>query len=194
MGDKRDNLLKTTYRLVEKQGYHATGLKQIIHESGAPKGSLYYYFPHGKEELVAEALMHCGHVDDEHRIRVMQRFAEIKAAHEAIPFIITELGKRIETSNWELGAPIATVALETATSSERINAACQAIYRHWQTPFEYKLLENGFSKTRASALAMFIVMSIEGAIILSRTNHNREPFIILANELSALLKTTAKII
>lgn len=49
----RDNILRTASRLFRKQGYHATGLNQITAESGAPRGSLYYYFPGGKEELAA---------------------------------------------------------------------------------------------------------------------------------------------
>ncbi len=52
----RDHIIDTTSQLLEQQGYFATGLNQIVQESGAPKGSLYYYFPEGKEELTAEAI------------------------------------------------------------------------------------------------------------------------------------------
>nr|WGD98073.1 TetR/AcrR family transcriptional regulator [Bacillus safensis] len=48
----KDKIIQTAALLLRKQGYHATGLNQIIRESGTPKGSLYYYFPNGKEELV----------------------------------------------------------------------------------------------------------------------------------------------
>ncbi|UUZ80779.1 TetR/AcrR family transcriptional regulator [Paenibacillus sp. P26] len=53
----RERLIQATSNLIELQGYHATGLNQIIKEGGAPKGSLYYYFPNGKEELVAESVV-----------------------------------------------------------------------------------------------------------------------------------------
>ncbi|WP_256860452.1 TetR/AcrR family transcriptional regulator [Bacillus sonorensis] len=52
----RDKILRTASRLFRKQGYHATGLAQITAESGAPRGSIYYYFPGGKEKLAAEAI------------------------------------------------------------------------------------------------------------------------------------------
>jgi TetR/AcrR family transcriptional regulator, lmrAB and yxaGH operons repressor len=55
----RDQIIQTTCTLLESQGYHATGLNQILKESGAPKGSLYYYFPQGKEELAEEADPDC---------------------------------------------------------------------------------------------------------------------------------------
>ena len=56
----REKFVETTSRLMEIQGYHATGLNQIIKESGAPKGSLYYHFPGGKEELASEAVHQAG--------------------------------------------------------------------------------------------------------------------------------------
>lgn len=43
-GDSREKILHTASRLFQLQGYHATGLNQIVKESGAPKGSLYHFF------------------------------------------------------------------------------------------------------------------------------------------------------
>ena len=62
MSDARANILLTMARLIEKQGYHATGLTEIIRESGAPKGSLYYYFPEGKEQIGVEAIIAAGRI------------------------------------------------------------------------------------------------------------------------------------
>ena len=62
MASTKERFIETTCQLMEDQGYHATALNQIIEESGAPKGSLYYYFPGGKEELAAEAIQHIGDV------------------------------------------------------------------------------------------------------------------------------------
>jgi TetR/AcrR family transcriptional repressor of lmrAB and yxaGH operons len=43
MSSAREKILKTASELMEKQGYHGTGLNEIIQTSGAPKGSLYYW-------------------------------------------------------------------------------------------------------------------------------------------------------
>lgn len=56
MNTTRDQIIETTCELLEAYGYHATGLNQILTKSGTPKGSLYYYFPEGKEELTSETL------------------------------------------------------------------------------------------------------------------------------------------
>src|SRR5689334_21281371 len=49
-------LVRTAMRLFRRQGYAATGLQQILAESGAPRGSLYHYFPDGKESIGAAAV------------------------------------------------------------------------------------------------------------------------------------------
>ena len=41
MSANRDQIVATTCQLMELQGYHATGLNQILIESETPKGSLY---------------------------------------------------------------------------------------------------------------------------------------------------------
>jgi TetR/AcrR family transcriptional regulator, lmrAB and yxaGH operons repressor len=51
-----DALIATATRLFSAQGYHGTGLNQLLAESSAPKGSFYYLFPQGKEELAAEVV------------------------------------------------------------------------------------------------------------------------------------------
>jgi AcrR family transcriptional regulator len=49
--DTRARLLEAAAQLFREQGYAATGLKQITAEAEAPWGSLYHFFPGGKEQL-----------------------------------------------------------------------------------------------------------------------------------------------
>ena len=48
--------------LFRRNGYAATGTNEIVAVSGAPKGSLYHYFPAGKAEIAAEAVTYAGGV------------------------------------------------------------------------------------------------------------------------------------
>lgn len=48
MSSTKEQFIETTCDLLESHGYYATGLNQIVAESGALKGSLYYHFPEGK--------------------------------------------------------------------------------------------------------------------------------------------------
>ena len=49
-------MLEAATQLFRVQGLHATGLAEVLEKSGAPRGSLYHYFPGGKEQLAVEAL------------------------------------------------------------------------------------------------------------------------------------------
>ncbi|MFH1035295.1 MAG: TetR family transcriptional regulator C-terminal domain-containing protein [Pseudomonadota bacterium] len=48
--ETKERLLEVAAKLFHHQGYHATGLQQILREAGVPKGSFYFYFK-SKEEL-----------------------------------------------------------------------------------------------------------------------------------------------
>ena len=184
MSTAREQILQTTSILLEKQGYHGTGLNEIIKESHAPKGSLYYYFPDGKEQITAEAVLQSGK-DTAERIRMELR--ENSNASRAVYDFVLQVANHVELSGFAAGSPLTAVAMETATQSERINLACREAYGMLQSAFNEKLLECGFTKTKADEFATFIVASIEGGIILSRTSHTADPLRLVAKQLKALL-------
>src|SRR5919199_3742178 len=62
MSGTRDRILGSTAELFRRQGYTGTGVKQIVAEAQAPFGSLYHFFPGGKEELGAEAIRRSGEI------------------------------------------------------------------------------------------------------------------------------------
>jgi TetR/AcrR family transcriptional repressor of lmrAB and yxaGH operons len=184
MSNARDQILQTTCTLLEKQGYHGTGLNEIVKESGAPKGSLYYYFPAGKDQITAEAVLQSGQVTAE---RIRAGLAESSSASKAVYDFVLKIADNVELSGFAAGSPLTAVAMETATKSERINLACREAYGALQAAFRDKLLECGFGKIKADELSTFITASIEGGIILSRTYHTADPLRLVAKQLKALL-------
>src|SRR5215218_8532269 len=133
----RQQILDTTSRLLEAQGYHGTGLNQIIKESGAPRGSLYYYFPDGKEELAAAAIAQKGEGMSAYSAQVL---AAVDNPVAAIDYFLRHLIAYTQGSDYCGGAPLAAVALETSASSERLQQACAAAYADLQQPFYDKLV------------------------------------------------------
>lgn len=53
--NKRDKILATAERLFNQQGFHATGIDQIVRVAGATPRTLYRHFP-TKEHLIIEVL------------------------------------------------------------------------------------------------------------------------------------------
>ncbi len=168
----RDQIIETTCDLLELQGYHATGLNQIIKESGAPKGSLYYHFPGGKEELAAEAVNHVGRIVLQ---RIRENLALIDEPAQAIFEFINNIALNVELSGFRAGGPITTIAMETASTNPVLRQICQRIYSEWQDVFAQKLQSGGLSELRAKRMAALIIAAIEGGIILCRTSQSREP-------------------
>lgn len=181
---KRDEIIATTCDLLEVQGYHATGLNQVIHESGAPKGSLYYYFPAGKEELAAAAIGRSGE-------GITANIERALAGHDdpaaAVTGFIRALAGYVADSGYRQGGPITAVALEAASTSERLRLGCWEQYQTWQALFAEKL-RPAYGAARARRLASLIIAAIEGGIILSRSEQSTQPLLDVADEIEALLR------
>lgn len=168
----RQHIVDATSDLLERQGYHATGLSQIVKESGAPRGSLYYYFPEGKEQMAVAAIRQ--------KAAAMVAHAEASLAAHADPVaavvaFIDHVASHCAVDGFCRGAPMAAVALETAASSARLRAACAAAYTELQRPFTNKLIDGGFPAERSQALALFIIASLEGGVVLARTQKSATP-------------------
>ena len=181
---KRDQILRTAWRLFESQGYHATGINQIIKESGVPKGSFYHYFPGGKEGLAVEAI--------EAISDGMARMVDHFCADESDPVVamtgmIRDIASRLEETDYREGGPLTTVALETATSNERINDACQKAYNRLHEALVNQLAAGGLSEDTARELGATIISGLEGGILLSRTFHSIEPMEQIARQIEVTI-------
>jgi TetR/AcrR family transcriptional repressor of lmrAB and yxaGH operons len=180
----RQQIIETACDLMENQGYHATGLNQIVAESGAPKGSLYYYFPEGKEELAEHAIRHASGVLVE---RIQISLSLVGDPAESLREFIHNLADTIEASGFRSGSHLSAVAMETANTSPRINLACREAFTQIQIAFDEKLIESGFSTESANRLATLITATIDGGIILCRTYHNSTPLRQVGDQLAELV-------
>ena len=187
MKDTRDRFIKTTSLLMETQGYHATGLNQITKESGAPKGSLYYYFPEGKEELASVAIQRTG---ENFARLIIENLQEDIPLQDSIREFVLGVAKGVEESNFSSGGPLTAVAMETASTNERLNLACKDAFLQIQSAFETKLTAGNIPTERAKDLSVFITSAIEGGIILSRTYHSSAPLRSVAENLYQLIKAS----
>ena len=150
MPSTHDLIIQAACTLLEKQGYPATSLDEIVKESGATKGSLYYYFPDGKEQIVSEAVLYAG------KILVERMRGEL-------PGMTTRCRRFMNTScTWQarwrksislLAIPLTIVAVEAAGASERISLACREVYAQIEAVLQEKLLCCGLSNSDAAERA-----------------------------------------
>jgi len=165
--DARPNAIATTARLLQQQGYAATGLEQVLAESGAPKGSFYFHFPGGKEQLAVEALESSGAF-------VAAVVADVVAAADtpadALRAFAALQAEQLRTSDYALGCPVATTALEMSTASDAIREASRAALDSWIAPFAASLAEAGVDDPER--LATLAVATLEGALVIARTRRD----------------------
>src|SRR6266513_2662154 len=60
MGNTKERILDVTAELFRRYGYTGTGLKQVVANANAPFGSLYHFFPGGKQQLGEEVIRRAG--------------------------------------------------------------------------------------------------------------------------------------
>lgn len=183
MSGVRHQIIETTFALLESQGFHATGLNQIVKESGAPKGSLYYYFPEGKDEIAEATIAWAGQNVAE---RIHTGLAVSDNAATAVRIFVDNIAAAVEHSGFRSGGPLTMVAMETATTNGRLNRACCEAYTLLQAAFAAKLVASGYAQ--AQELATFITAAIEGGIILSRTYHTGDHLRLVAEQIAQLLQ------
>lgn len=170
--DTRQRMLDSAADLFHTQGYHATGLNQLVSAGGAPKGSLYFHFPGGKEQLAAEAVRMSG----DRLAGVLRRLLDdAPDPAAAIAAVLDALAANLTGSGFQRGCPIATVAMDAGNESERIREACTGGYAAWQEIIADYLVRQGFGTERASALSELALSSIEGALLLAKLRHDLSP-------------------
>lgn len=182
-GSSREAFLEATADLLRRQGYGATGLNQIVSRSGAPKGSLYFHFPGGKEQLALEAMTRSG---DELRRAITATLSSSDVLAEALGRLLDALASGLQRSGYESGCPIATVTLEQAASSPALRAAADAVFASWLRVIQERLLASGLTAAAAERRALLILSCIEGALILARARHDLAPLEAVRDELVAL--------
>ncbi|MFZ3054539.1 MAG: TetR/AcrR family transcriptional regulator [Minisyncoccales bacterium] len=180
----RERILTTASRLFQFQGYSATGLTEILKESGAPKGSLYYYFPKGKEQLALESIKLASEIMQKKVKNILENFPE---PVEAIEHAIRNLAKTIDKEGL-LDVSISLISLENYKSSKCLREACNGVFEAMENIYSEKLIQCGFDKNKAKELGILIQIMIEGAITISLAKKDTSPLLLVANKISVLLK------
>ncbi len=183
--DTRAKLVKSTARLLREKGYAATGLKDILDESGVPRGSLYHHYPGGKEELGAASVEYSGAGIR----RSLERLADeagdpVSAMRQFCDYYIEELRR----SEFRRGCPLATVTLEAAANVDAIHTSCGLAFDSIIEFFASRLVDMGVAAEQAEESAIYTISAIEGALMLAKAQRNVRVIEITRDQLTASLE------
>lgn len=173
--NSREVIVETAAGLFNKQGFHGTGLNQIIKESQCPKGSLYYYFPEGKVELALECIRHT-------KSLVAAKWNRLFAAHEhpaqAIQLFVEETAQEAELTNFECFLPLSFwTAVEASYINEKLREAWQDVFLTWQSIVSEALQRIGIAESQADETAMTVISLLEGSLHLALTARDTRPIL-----------------
>jgi TetR/AcrR family transcriptional repressor of lmrAB and yxaGH operons len=175
----RERMVAAAIQGMRGSGLAGAGINQVIAASGAPKGSLYHYFPGGKNQLAQEALERFG----EERRAALAKLAQSAADPPArLRRLFGGLAKALEKEDFTYGCAVAGVALDLQEDSAPLAAVCAAQMDLW-----VEALEPAFaplSAPRRLAWARLVIATFEGALVQARALRSAQP-VLEAGELLA---------
>lgn len=180
----RNALIWAAAKLFRRHGYAATGLTEILEASGAPRGSLYYYFPGGKEEIAAVAIEAAGDLVSK---TLEQLMADSADAATFLDRYTELLAGWMAASKFKDGCPIATTLLETVPMSDLLSGVGQQVFASWRSIIAQVLVRDGWPETDAQPMADHIMATVEGALLMARVQQDTGPIENVAKNLRRLL-------
>lgn len=165
-------MLESAADLFSRQGFGATGIKAVLAAAQAPYGSLYHFFPGGKQELGAAALTYGG---GRYRELLESVYPEDADVVEATAASFRQVAGLLEEADYGYACPIATIALEVANNDELMRTAAADAFESWLAVLEQRFTAAGMAADRARDVAVEIFCLIEGAVLLSRTTRSSMP-------------------
>jgi TetR/AcrR family transcriptional repressor of lmrAB and yxaGH operons len=168
----REKTVRAAAKLLRQQGYHGTALHDILDAASSPRGSLYFHFPRGKEEIGETALTLAANAVRE---AIGQAAATSKNAETFLIRIARGMAADLERSEYKEGCPIATTALETAAQSETLGNTARDAFQGWEKEIKRGLERFEISVRDADFIATAVLSQLEGALLLARTYRDLEP-------------------
>lgn len=181
----RERIVRAASRLMQRQGYDGTGIKQISKEADATLGSVYHFFPGGKQELAVEAIRHGDLEFAEFLTGILATEAD---AAEAIEAVAHTLAEDMHSTDWVDGCPVTATALGTASRAPDIQHAAAEAFARWRALVDTKLRAAGFSEADAHDLAHTVISTLEGAELAAQVSRSETPLRLAGTHLARLIR------
>ncbi|KNB53971.1 TetR/AcrR family transcriptional regulator [Streptomyces caatingaensis] len=184
--DTRERIVRAASRLMQRQGYDGTGIKQISQEAEATLGSLYHFFPGGKQELAVAAIRR----GDEEFAGLLRRALDGEPdPGRALVACARTLAAELSASDWAEGCPVTATALGTAGRAPGIQQAAAEAFARWRGLVFDKLCAAGLGEDDARSLAHTVISTLEGAELAAQVSRDAAPLRAAGEHLARLVGT-----
>jgi TetR/AcrR family transcriptional regulator, lmrAB and yxaGH operons repressor len=183
--ETRLRLIRAMQYFLATRGFHGIGLTELLNKANAPKGVMYHHFPGGKTELALVAIEE----STQAMLRQLDKaLAKTGDASEAITMWFEGSIKLLSQDNFEMGCPLATVALESTSEDIELRHAIAKSFAQVRDAIS-RIFEKQTSPVNAKQLAALFVAAYEGALMQARVAQSAKP---LRDTLTALLPLIQK--
>lgn len=190
----RDKMVLGAVDLLRRRGVNATSVREIVRHSETPRGSVAFHFPHGKKQIIEEALA----LADREVSPPLQALVTQQGAIAGLKAFIGLWRKILESTHYDAGCPVLAVAVEQYVGEDGSQAPeiqqallnqVNAIFEKWQTILSRALQDEGVAADRAVRLARLVVSAIEGTVALCRAARSSQPLTDVGAELEQVLNS-----
>ncbi len=174
--DTKDRLLEAAMRLFAEKGYESTSVADILRAAGANSGSLYYFFP-TKQDVLLDVLRRY-----RDGIRPMLLAPAWKGVSDPIARVFALLAayrRMLVATEFTYGCPIGSLALELHEPDPAVRELISVNFEGWVAAVEQCFVEAGDrlpNDVDARELALFTLTTMEGGVMLARTQRSAAPF------------------
>lgn len=169
--------------LIRERGAHPTAIADVLEHSGAPRGSAYHYFPGGRTQLLCEAVDYAAEF-------MAAQLAQAQSSVDALDRLFDSYRKQLQRSEFRAGCPVVAVAVESGDPEKPDNPVTEraaAAFARWREAIGQRLRADGLADKDADALAMLVLTSFEGAIVVARAARDVEPLDLVHTQLRSLI-------
>jgi TetR/AcrR family transcriptional repressor of lmrAB and yxaGH operons len=179
--DTRETMVRCAATLIGTRGVAGASFTDVLAESGAPRGSIYHYFPDGKRQLTEEAVRWTS----EQILRYLAT-GPVDSPQAVLGHFVDLWRRAVVASGGAIGCAVAGVAIDTGTD-EPLMTTVRDAFRSWIDALAQHLRTAGLDEARSLSVASLSVAAMEGALILCRAERNVAPLEEIAKELDRLL-------
>ncbi|MET9555515.1 TetR/AcrR family transcriptional regulator [Streptomyces sp. NPDC006645] len=180
----RERIVRAASLLMQRQGYDGTGIKQISTEAGATLGSVYHFFPGGKQQVAVAAI---GHGEREFADELRLTLDAATGPAQAVIDCARRLAKGLRESDWVDGCPVTATALGTAGRAPDIQEAAAAAFANWRDLVYARLRRAGVAEDDAHDLAHTVISTLEGAELAAQVSRSERPLLTAGRHLAQLI-------
>lgn len=168
MGD-RSGAVPLLAEVFRTYGFEGASLARISEGTGLGKGSIYNFFPGGKDEM-AQAVL--DEIDGWFRDQVFQPLRAAADARQGVDDMFTAVGRYFQSGRKVCLVGVFALGHERDRFAEQV----QGYFAEWVQALAAALQRSGRDADAALALAEEVVGGIQGALVLARAAAEPELF------------------